>query len=128
MKKLTLTIFVLMLFSPAVLADDVEHYEGKEFENSKAAMEALINTSNVMAEAAAAEDLDAAKMEIIHETSYTTEDAVVMLGKNKKNDVKELAEKLEEVHLASENRKVDEVRRNFITYQAELNEFVLSQK
>jgi len=48
--------------------------------------------------------------------------------KDKKNDVKELAEKLEEVHLASEDHNADDVRRNFIAYQAELNEFIVSQQ
>jgi len=123
-----LTILAAILLSPAAFADDVEHYAGKEFKDSKAAMEALINTSTIMAEAAAAKDLNVAKMEVIHETSYITEDAVAVLGKDKKNDVKELAEKLEEVHLASEDHNADDVRRNFIAYQAELNEFIVSQQ
>lgn len=131
MKKLIMVVFALTLISSMAFAGEetkVDHYEGKKFKTSEEAMDALIETSEKMAEFAAAEELDVTKMEAIHETSYTTEDAVAVLGEDKKNDVKELAEKLEEVHLASEEHDADDVRRNFIAYQAELNEFVLSQK
>ena len=127
MKKIMMVMMAMVLFTPAVYAEEahIDHYEGKEFKNADAAMDALIETSEKMAILAADENLDVAKMEQIHETSYTTEDAVALLEKEKKIDTKELAEKLEEVHLASEDHEAEKLRRNFIAYQAELNEYLV---
>jgi len=70
------------------------------------------------------EQLDVAKMEQVHETSYTTEDAVAYLDKETKANLTILAEKLEEVHLASEDHKADLLRRNYVAYQAELAQYL----
>ncbi len=107
---------------PVVADDEIDHYEGKEFESKKDAMTALMVTSEKMAMLAAAEDLDVATMEQIHETSYTTENAVAYL--NKKTKLDDLAAALEEVHISSEDHEADKVRRNFILYQAELAEYL----
>lgn len=126
MKKLLLTMMAAFAMTVTathnVIANDVEHYEGAEFENKKEAMKALIETTNKMAALAADETLDVSKMEAIHETSYTTEDAVAYL--NKKSKLDDLATKLEEVHISSEEHEADKVRRNFIVYQAELVAFL----
>lgn len=98
--------------------DKVEHYEGKDFANADEAKKALIETSEKMAAVAADDNLDVGKMEQIHEISYTTENAVAFL--NKKSALDDLAAKLEEVHLSSEDHKADNLRRHFIAYQTEL--------
>lgn len=108
-------------------ADDIQHYEGKVFTKKKQAIKALKETSAQMAEIVASETLDIAKMEQIHQTSYTTEDAIAFLDKKGKYDLSDLAEKLEEVHLASEDHKAEELRRDFIAYQAELVEYFESK-
>jgi acyl-CoA synthetase (AMP-forming)/AMP-acid ligase II len=134
MKKfiiLTLAMFALgasiMPLNAQASDEKIDHYEGKEFKNDKAAMMALIETSTAMAAIAADEELDVTKMEQIHETSYTTEDAVKFLTKKSDYDLTALAEKLEEVHLASEDHKAEELRRDFILYQAELTSYMATQ-
>ena len=124
---LLIAIFGLVITLPVTIqaeegADDVAHYEGKEFQSKKEAMQALTETSTKMAMIAAEETLDVAKMEEIHEISYTTENAVGYL--NKKSQLDELAVKLEEVHLSSEDHSADDLRRNYIIYQAELTNYL----
>lgn len=119
--------FGLGAYAPIVKADDIEHYEGKAFTKKKQALKALRETSAQMAEIAAAETLDVSKMEQIHQISYTTEDAVLFLKKKSKYNLTSLAEKLEEVHLASEGHKAGELRRDFITYQAELAHYLAAK-
>ncbi len=133
MKKLiilTLSVFALGLGGLNITAkadDEIDHYEGMEFKNNKEAMTSLLETTFKMASIAAEENLDVAKMEQIHETSYITEDAVAYLAKKSKYNLKPLAEKLEEVHIASEDHKADDLRRDFITYQAELTKYISSK-
>lgn len=116
---IAMAVFAFASFTTTSLyADEIEHYEGKEFDSKKEAMKALMMTTEKMAIWAAEEDLDVAKMEQIHEISYTTENAVAYL--NKKTKLDDLAEKLEAVHISSEDHEADQVRRNFILYQAEL--------
>lgn len=124
MKKIIfilIAVITIGLVGTSTNADDkVDHYEGKKFSNVAEAKKTLIETSQKMADIVDDADLDVSKMERVHETSYTTEDAVSYLNKETKADLKELAEKLEEVHLASEGHKSDELRRHYVTYQAEL--------
>ena len=61
MKKLIMAVFALTLISPMAFAGEetkVDHYEGKEFKSSEEAMDALIETSEKMAEFAASETGD----------------------------------------------------------------------
>lgn len=134
-KIILMSVMLLAIFSMPMLsmaeeesAMKVDHYEGQEFKTTKDAMAALTQTSAKMAELASAKDLDIAKMEKIHETSYTTESAVALLGKQKGADVKNLAEQLENVHLSSEEHEADNVRRYFIAYQAALNDYMMEAK
>ena len=139
MKKILLASFAVLSIAAftafsintnAIAGDDevkVDHYEGKEFKNADDAMKTLLETTLKMSDIAADKDLDVAKMEQIHETSYTTEDAIALLGKDAKGDTKVLAEKLELVHLASEEHEADKLRRYFIAYQAELNNYITAK-
>lgn len=132
MKKITLmavAVLTLGLSGGALAGEEkVDHYEGKEFSNADEAMKTLQETSEKMAKIAADEKLDVDKMEQIHEISYITEDAVAFLDKKSKYDLSDLAEELEEVHLSSEDHEVDELRRHFIAYQAELASYFASKK
>jgi len=114
----------LVLTPLAVQADDVDHYAGKDISSKEQAMKTLIDTSAKMADIIGDETLDVTKMEQVHETSYSTEDAVAYLNKETKADLKLLAEKLEEVHLASEGHKANELPRDFVAYQAELIKYL----
>lgn len=129
MKKLTLLSTALLTFAAyqpqiAFAGDDakVEHYESKEFSNAKEALAGLTTTSNEMAALAADSELDGTKMEKIHQISYTTENAVAKLGAGEK-----LAATLEEVHLASEEHDPADLKNKFITYQAELNRYLVKK-
>lgn len=112
---------------PVMAEDKIDHYEGKAFKNKKEAFQTLKETSAEMAGVASEEVLSIAKMEQIHQTSYTTEDAIAFLNKKSKYDLSDLAAKLEEVHLASEDHKAEELRRDFIAYQAELANYIASK-
>lgn len=132
MKKLTLlsTCAILALGTaivvnaPVMAGEDskVEHYDSQEFSNKADALKALLATSNEMASIAADAKLDATKIEKIHQISYTTENAVAKLGAGKK-----LAAALEEVHLASEEHDVADLKNKFIVYQAELNSYIVKK-
>ena len=128
MKKVVLILFVAMTFGIAVTSvmaeEKTDHYEGQAFNNVEEAKETLVQTSVAMAAVLDDETLDVAKMEQVHETSYTTEDAVAYLDKETKVNLKTLAAKLEEVHLASEDHKADDLRRNYVAYQAELTQYL----
>jgi hypothetical protein len=126
MKKLTLLFATILTFSAVhphtVYAGDksnVEHYESKEFANAEEALTGLIFTSNEMAILAADANLDGLKIEKIHQISYTTENAVAKLEAGEK-----LAAALEKVHLASEEHDPASLKNKFITYQAELNNYL----
>ncbi len=105
----------------------VDHYEGAQIDNKKEAMELLLQTSKEIAQIASNEDLNETKMEIIHETSYKTEDAVKVLSKKSKFDMTPLAETLEAVHLSSEAHQSEKLRRALILYQVELIEYIKAQ-
>lgn len=126
MKKLAIISTFALTFAafqpqPVYASDEakIEHYEAKEFSNAKEALAGLIATSNEMAMIAADAELDSAKMEKIHQISYTTENAVAKLGAGDK-----LAAALEEVHLASEEHDAADLKNKFIAYQAELNNYL----
>ena len=129
MKKITFTMLAVVAVAvmPIVSVnaeEKVDHYEGKEINTVAQAKTVLVETSQKMADVLDDEQLDIAKMEQVHETSYTTEDAVAYLDKETKANLKILAEKLEEVHLASEDHKADLLRRNYVAYQAELAQYL----
>ena len=126
MKKLTLFSFALLTLGtiqPQIVhagdEAEVEHYESKEFADEKSALVGLVSTSTEMAAIAAQAELDATSIEKIHQISYTTENAIAILGTNEK-----LAAALEEVHLASEEHDVADLKNKFIAYQAELNSYL----
>jgi len=125
MRKTALIVTALLsvaVFQPQVtFASDeikIDHYGAKEFANTEEALAGLLSTSNEMASIVAAAELDATKMEQIHQISYTTENALAKIGVDKA-----LVAALEEVHLASEEHDPVDLKNKFIAYQAELNTY-----
>jgi len=85
------------LVSAAVADDRVKHFKGKE---STTLAEAIVNfnETNKQLEALLAGELTNNDIAAVHEATYTLEKALEKINA----DLQELAETLEEVHLASE--------------------------
>ncbi|MDK8462412.1 DUF6746 family protein [Marinobacter sp. SS13-12] len=113
MRKQTLALLTCaaLTLPMSSLAEEVEHFEGKESANLK---EAVVNFSeyNRKLEKVLAGDLTPEAMNEIHQLTYTLENA---LGKiNEQFDG--LAETLEEIHLASERADTEAVASNGESY------------
>ncbi|KPP96825.1 DUF6746 family protein [Marinobacter sp. HL-58] len=113
MRKQTLALLTCAALTLPIssLADEVEHYEGKESATLK---EAVANFSeyNEKLENILSGELDAEAMNEIHQLTYTLENA---LGKiNEEFDG--LAVTLEEIHLGSERADAEGVASNGKSY------------
>jgi hypothetical protein len=118
MKLFTLAVLFALSFAPALThaEDKVQHYnvaEGITAETAKSTLETkLADVEKTLV----AEKLDDTAFESIHELSYTLEDAAAKLT----GDTKALKDAIEELHLASEDRKEDVVRAALPKIKAEL--------
>lgn len=92
------TPLALTLFALPATADEVDHYEGEPSETLSEAMENLETYNARVEEVLERDALGASDMEEIHESTYTMEQAVARIA----TSMDEIAENLEEVHLASE--------------------------
>ena len=97
--------FVLLASSSAAAQDRVDHFKG---EPAPTLEQALINfvAYNAKLEALLAGKLQTADMVEIHQITYTLENALERI----RQDLAELADTLEEVHVASETMNYDVVR------------------
>ncbi|MFC4257537.1 DUF6746 family protein [Marinobacter lacisalsi] len=100
-----------LAFSGLALATDVEHFEGKA---SDTLSEAVANFSeyNHKLEAVLAGELTPEAMNEVHQLTYTLEDAIAKMNQELDN----LAETLEEVHLASESADGETVAEHGAAY------------
>lgn len=112
MNKLTLTALLTAMLAMPVLADDEEkpgeHFEG---EPSATLAEAVANFSKYneeLADLLAEGELSMRDIGEIHILTYNLENALEKISE----EVEEMAEVLEEVHLGSEKGNVERVRSN----------------
>ena len=100
-----------MAFSGLAVATEVEHFEGKA---SDTLSEAVANFSeyNNKLEAALEGDLTPEAMNEVHQLTYTLEEAIAKMNQELDN----LAETLEEVHLASESADTETVSKQGSAY------------
>ena len=110
---LALTLAAGFLAQPA-LADSErpEHYKGLPSETLEEAVKNFSEYNTKLETVLAAEDLDLAKLDEIHQLTYTLENA---LGKIKA-DLDTLSETLEAVHKASEHGDAETARREGAKY------------
>lgn len=104
----------LFCAAAAVQADDdrPEHFEGERSETLEQALDNLREYNARLSAIVERDELTAAEMAEIHELSYTLENALERID----DEVDELAEVLEEVHIASEEMNRDTVRKQAPAY------------
>lgn len=102
----------LCLTALSVTAQQVEHYAAKPSETLAAALETLAEYNADVAAVVARDRLSTADMEEVHQYTYTMEEAVARIA----TEMAQIAERLEEVHLASEGNDPDALRRAAAAY------------
>ncbi len=110
-KSLLVSAFSLLVAAPALADDRVDHFEGKPAETLEQAVRHLSEYSKQL-ESLVEGDLSNADMGEIHQITYTLENALAKLD----TDLNELAETLEEVHIASETADKETVKQSGKTY------------
>ncbi|MFO7756964.1 MAG: DUF6746 family protein [Roseovarius sp.] len=106
------TPVALALFALPAAAQEVDHYEPVPSETLTEAMENLATYNERVEDVLAREDLSVSDMEEIHQYTYTMEQAVARIA----TSMEEIAELLEEVHLASEGDDADDLRQKAEAY------------
>lgn len=114
MKKLilsSLSCATLIFTTPAISSDEVEHFKGKP---SKTLTQAVANFSdyNNKLEKVLSGELTPEAMNEVHQLTYTLENALGKLDE----ELEDMAERLEEVHLASERADQDTVQKQGSIY------------
>lgn len=100
------------LMSPAIAsAEDVSHYPAKSADTLEQAL-TNFNEYNGRLELLLAGNLEGADLAQVHELTYTLENALEKI----RVETGEMAESLEEVHLASERADSEAVRRHGFIY------------
>lgn len=89
-----------------------EHYEGEQIDSWDQALTQLREHNQKLSKLLEKDELSEWQMEQIHELTYTLENA---LG-HVRGELDQTAETLEKVHLASEKREADTVRKNAERY------------
>lgn len=110
MKKLALCAVVTLsaiTLSGAALADERhDHFKGQPSETLEAAVSNFSEYNKKLADILAKDELAPADMVQVHELTYTLENALEKI----RDDLDDLADTLEEVHVASEKLDVEEIR------------------
>ncbi|ANB03296.1 DUF6746 family protein [Ectothiorhodospira sp. BSL-9] len=96
----------MAMSSTAALADRVDHFKGKSADTLEQALENFVEYNRKLEAALAGDELTPEAVAHIHELTYTLENALERM----KQDLAELADTLEEVHLASEVNDVERIR------------------
>ena len=103
---------VLLVASPAVLADRADHFEGKSADTLAEAVANMSEYNEQLAAILAQEALSPQDMHNVHQLTYTLENALERI----RAEVVELADVLETVHLASETADTDAVLESGAVY------------
>ncbi|GGC67198.1 DUF6746 family protein [Marinobacter halophilus] len=105
---LTATAFA---FSSPLFASDVEHFKGKSSETMSQAVANFSEYNNKLEQVLSGEMTPEAMNEV-HELTYTLENALAKINE----ELRELADTLEEVHIASEHADGNAVRKHGKNY------------
>ncbi|AHK79400.1 hypothetical protein M911_09815 [Ectothiorhodospira haloalkaliphila] len=96
----------MTLSSGAAWADRVDHFKGKSADTLEQALENFVEYNRKLETALAEGELTPEAVAHIHELTYTLENALERMNQ----DLADLADTLEEVHLASEVNDVERLR------------------
>lgn len=111
MRNVILAVALSGFFAGSVMADSVEHFKGVPSDTLEQAVANFSEYNQKLAEVLAGE-LDNNAMVEVHELTYTIENALAKINA----EFTELADTLEEVHLASEKFDAAEVQAKGDTY------------
>ncbi|MBZ2188428.1 MULTISPECIES: DUF6746 family protein [Alcanivoracaceae] len=103
---------VLLVASPAVLADRADHFEGKPADTLADAVANMSEYNKQLAAILAQGALSPQDMHNVHQLTYTLENALAKI----RAEVVELADVLEAVHVASETADTDAVLESGAVY------------
>lgn len=109
MQKITLmaAILLTMCLSTSILADErPEHFEGKPADTLEKAVANFGETNGKLAAILDKDDLGPEELQEVHKLTYTLENALEKI----REDLDELAEVLEEIHVASETIDTETVK------------------
>ncbi|MFY0991214.1 DUF6746 family protein [Halomonas sp. C05BenzN] len=110
MKKLALTALLTAMMALPALAEEKpgEHFEGEPSDTLAEAVANFSKYNQELADLLARDELTMREIGEIHVLTYTLENALEKISE----EVEEMAEVLEEVHLGSETGNVERVRTN----------------
>lgn len=115
MKKAS-AAFVLAIglagLAPAMAGDRIEHYEGKSAETIEEAVNNFSEYNAKLSEVLQKRELTAEDLETIHEMTYALENALATI----REDLAELADTLEALHLASETHDSEGTKKHGAAY------------
>lgn len=109
MQKITLmaAILLTMCLSTSILADErPEHFEGKPADTLDQAVANFGEANGKLAAILEEDDLGPEELQEVHKLTYTLENALEKI----REDLDELAEVLEEIHVASETIDTETVK------------------
>lgn len=115
MYKTSLMATALIAFSlsaPIAASERPDHFEGKPAETLKQAVTNFSETNEKLGALLSADELDSKALHEVHQLTYTLENALERI----REDLDELAEVLEEVHVASETTDAETVKARGIEY------------
>lgn len=105
----------ILTFGTTVWADDAdrpEHYQGKESATTEQALQNLSEYNAKLENILDQDELSAADLNEVHNLTYTLENALERL----QIDLKDTADVLEEVHVASETNEAATVKKRGVDY------------
>ena len=114
-KRSVLSLFLVAgcLVQPALAdSDRPDHYKGEPSETLEQAVKNFSEYNTRLEAALAEEPLDLAKLDVIHQLTYTLENALDKI----KGDLDALSETLEAVHKASEHGDAETAKREGANY------------
>lgn len=123
MKTLLLAILTTGLLASTVHAEEQarpEHFEGQSSETLSEAVSHLSEYNSRLSALLSQQELSDEDLAIVHELTYTLENALARLDK----EVDAMAASLEEVHLGSESADRERVRENGQAYLEAIHQLV----
>jgi len=130
MNKLVVLVTALIVSGAVLAADEskekpIQHLKIADVESMAQAKEIFIDKT---AEIKVRKKLDAAEAAQIHIITYTLEKSVAYFAQNltgeKQRQAQDIAVVVEDIHLASEGNKLDELRSHVDTYFSLVDEFL----
>jgi hypothetical protein len=93
-----------------------DHFEGKKAETYDEAVSNMTEANGKLEDILAKDEITEYDLRQVHKMSYTMENALAVIKKESDEDLSDVSKSLEAVHLASEDRDVETVRKEGQNY------------